>query len=427
MDREPGTGPTVGPVLEREGLDDAAASAADSITARGDSVERPRDDGTLPGERGAARVAGSRTLQARITTGVGLAATVLVGLSFLGWYAGRPAREAEAAAAEQQRRTDAALSSEMRLPPLERPEPLPEVAATPMPTAATTSQEADAMAGLPEAGLYAGSAPGAPAGVLAAPMPADTAGAAPALPPALERRLGGPVLLLPTAASTMPAAMEAGAGEGESQASPARPSRPIALVSAANLPSRTWLLPRGAVLDCTLETAIDSTLPGLAACVLAADTFGADGRAVLLPRGTRLVGQVQSEVRAGQARVGILWQEARTPGGVVVALDSPATDAQGRTGLLAKVDRHFTDRFGAALLVSMIDAGAQALANSQRGGGTQVTIDPGGSKEVIAEVLRADLGIPPTLSVAPGTRVQVLVAAHLDFRGVEGVSPTTGP
>ena len=113
MDREPGTGPTVGPILGREELAAQVGSQPESITAPVDSVEQTRDEGTLPGERGTARVAGSRTLQARITTGVGLAASVLVGLAFLGWYAGRPAREAEAAAAEQQRRTDAALSSDL--------------------------------------------------------------------------------------------------------------------------------------------------------------------------------------------------------------------------------------------------------------------------------------------------------------------------
>src|SRR2546430_6076762 len=55
------------------------------------------------------------------------------------------------------------------------------------------------------------------------------------------------------------------------------------------------LLPRGAFIDCTLETAIDSTLPGMTTCIVAADTFGADGKVVLLERGTKLVGETRSE------------------------------------------------------------------------------------------------------------------------------------
>ena len=70
-------------------------------------------------------------------------------------------------------------------------------------------------------------------------------------------------------------------------------------VSAKVLPTQRLLLPKGAFLDCTLETAIDSTLPGMTTCVLATDTFGADGTVVLLERGTKLVGETRGQVRAG--------------------------------------------------------------------------------------------------------------------------------
>ena len=56
------------------------------------------------------------------------------------------------------------------------------------------------------------------------------------------------------------------------------------------LPQRRLLLAKGTFIDCTLETAIDSTLPGMTTCVTATDTFSADGEVVLLERGTQLVG-----------------------------------------------------------------------------------------------------------------------------------------
>ena len=133
-------------------------------------------------------------------------------------------------------------------------------------------------------------------------------------------------------------------------------------------------------------------------------------------RGMQLVGETRGEVRQGQARVFVLWTEARTPSGVVVPLDSPGTDSLGRSGLTGTVDTHFWARFGAAILVSVIDAGVQAGVQST-GNGT-VIVNPSTSENVMTGVLQSTVDIPPTVSVAPGTRVQVLVARNVDFRSV---------
>ncbi len=94
-----------------------------------------------------------------------------------------------------------------------------------------------------------------------------------------------------------------------------RPSVSTA-VRAQVLPTQRLLLPKGAFIDCTLETAIDSTLPGMTTCVMATDTFGVDGQVVLLERGTKLIGETRGQVQQGSARVFVLWTEARTPTGV---------------------------------------------------------------------------------------------------------------
>jgi type IV secretion system protein VirB10 len=191
---------------------------------------------------------------------------------------------------------------------------------------------------------------------------------------------------------------------------------PTPAARAEMLPAQRLLLPKGAFIDCTLETAIDSTLPGMTTCVMATDAFGVDGKVVLLERGTKLIGETQGQVQQGQARVFVLWTEARTPSGVVVPLASPGADELGRSGLPGEVNRHFWERFGAAMLISIVD-GAVEAASTRNGGGT-VVVDPAGSQSVMTEVLKGTVNIPPTVTKKNGDRIQVLVARDLDFRSV---------
>jgi type IV secretion system protein VirB10 len=195
-------------------------------------------------------------------------------------------------------------------------------------------------------------------------------------------------------------------------------SEPAAAVQATVLTSQRLLLPKGAFIDCTLETAIDSTLPGMTTCVTATDTFGVDGKVVLLERGTKLVGETRGQVQQGSARVFVIWTEARTPTGVIVPLESPGTDQLGRSGLAGEVDRHFWDRFGAAILISTIDGAVQAAVESGTRTGATTIINPTSVPDVMTETLKSTLNIPPTIVKHNGDRIQILVARDIDFRGV---------
>jgi type IV secretion system protein VirB10 len=190
-----------------------------------------------------------------------------------------------------------------------------------------------------------------------------------------------------------------------------------ATVSPTVLPTRRFLLSKGAFIDCTLETAIDSTLPGMTTCITATDTFSADGTVVLLERGTKLVGETRGEVQQGMARIFVLWTEARTPTGVVVPLSSPGTDELGRSGLSGEVNHHFWERFGAAILMTVINGVVQGIVNSQNSSGT-VVVSPSTTTDVMSEVLKGTINIPPTVTKAQGDRIQVFVARDVDFRSV---------
>ena len=254
---------------------------------------------------------------------------------------------------------------------------------------------------------------------------------------ALERELSGAVF---ASHGAMPASGPATPGDpapaiggavnaapsGDSELSTLLHPGVTAAVRAQMLPAPRLLLPKGAFIDCTLETAIDSTLPGMTTCIMATDTFGADGTVVLLERGTKLIGETRGQVQQGAARIFVLWTEARTPTGVIVPLDSPGADELGRSGLPGEVSRHFWERFGAAMLVSLVDGAVQTAAESSHGGSGAIVINPSASQNVLTEILKNTINIPPTVVKRNGDRIQVLVARDLDFRPVYELRSASG-
>ena len=298
-----------------------------------------------------------------------------------------------------------AAATEMHLPKLNLPEP-PHSAATDALSAPNATEAATATLAVPPVPAMPALVP-----LNGTPVTSGLSGTA-----AVHHREVSPVLIkAPTSAEVMTPTASPPAVEATQ-----RPT--VKVLHATPLPAQRFLLPRGSFLDCTLETAVDSTLAGLATCLLSADTYGADGTVVLLPRGSRLVGDTHSDVRAGQARVGITWTEARTPQGLVLPLGAAATDALGRTGVPGSLDRHTTERFGAAVMLSVIDSAVSALVN-RRQAGNGVVYNVQGSRDVATEALRQSIHLPPTIRVDPGARVDVIVTTDVDFAEVYRLVP----
>lgn len=398
----------------------------------GNAPEREPEEGlaSIAGERGIPSIHRARSLQSRVSSVLAIALMSALGLGLLTWYYARafthPTRMRESAQSVSRARAQ----GDLPLPALGHIDP-PALAAAP-PTA--PNSVAEELLGppppLPSEQALGGLRPAAPAYGASAPG----MGTAPKSPAelAFERRLTGAVFAResgPTAPESAPETAPGGppsdalgghASPGGAPSELATLLRPSVTPAARArlLPTREFLLSKGAFIDCTLETAIDSSLPGMTTCITATDTFSADGQVVLLERGTKLVGETRGQVQPGGARLFVLWTEARTPTGVVVPLASEGSDELGRAGLAGEVNRHFWDRFGAAILISVLNGAVQAGAQSASGNGGTVILNPTGSQDVMTEVLKSTVAIAPTVTKQQGDRIEVLVARDLDFRSV---------
>jgi type IV secretion system protein VirB10 len=181
------------------------------------------------------------------------------------------------------------------------------------------------------------------------------------------------------------------------------------------------VVPQGFVIPAVLETAIDSDLPGSVRAVVSRDVRGFDGSQVLIPRGSKLIGQYKSAAAIGQTRAFVVWSRIITPTGVSIDVGSPATDRLGRGGLEGQADSHFFQRFGSAILLSVISGGVEALARSGSNNTALVIGSPAQAQSIAAIALQKQIDIPTTIRVAQGQPVQVSVARDLDFSGVAPV------
>jgi len=256
-----------------------------------------------------------------------------------------------------------------------------------------------------------------------------TATAASAVETPAQRKLDGDVLLTVKDEKTPDAAAPGGTtGLTNSHAGFARdgldsklqPSK-LETVKAELMPSRDYLLIAGTTIPCVQGAEIVTDYPGMTTCHVAKDVYSANGKVLLVERGSEVVGEQRQALMQGQARIFVIWTRLTTPDGVKVQLDSPAADALGGGGLPAYVDNHFWTRFGGAMMVSLVSDAGQALstlAANSGSSGIQFNNTTNAGGEVAAEALRNTINVPPTAYSKYGSMTTIFVARDVDFSDV---------
>lgn len=181
-------------------------------------------------------------------------------------------------------------------------------------------------------------------------------------------------------------------------------------------PASPNILQAGAVISAALITGIRSDLPGQITAQVTENIYDSPtGRILLVPQGTRVIGQYDNNVQFGQSRVLLVWNRLIFPNGRSIVLErQPGADAEGYAGLQDGVDYHWWDLAKAAGLSTLLSVGAELATNDDdrliqaiRNGG-QDTINDAGQ-----QIVRRQLNIAPTLTIRPGFPVRVIVTRDL--------------
>jgi type IV secretion system protein VirB10 len=234
--------------------------------------------------------------------------------------------------------------------------------------------------------------------------------------------LGAPVAPAGTAQNVASAAAAPLFGTFERSATPT--------VNARTMGDRSLVIPKGTLFTCALKTRVITAVSGFVGCQVVRNVFSDNGKVLLVERGSHLDGEYRVvQVRPGLTRVPVLWTRVRTPTGVSVDLDSPATGSLGESGIDGYVDNRWGERIGGALLLSLVDDAvkfALASQNSGNNGDNNTFLLPNttaqGSK-LAEKVLEATINIPPLLYKNQGGVVGVYVARDLDFSSVYELRP----
>lgn len=181
-------------------------------------------------------------------------------------------------------------------------------------------------------------------------------------------------------------------------------------------PASPYILQAGSVIPAALITGIRSDLPGQITAQVTQHVYDSPtGALLLIPQGTRIIGEYDNGVTFGQRRVLLVWNRLIFPNGRSIVLErQPGADASGYAGLEDGVDYHWWDLMKAAGLSTLLAVGAELAASEEDRlvaairDGAQDTINQAGQM-----IVQRQLQVEPTLTIRPGFPVRIIVSRDL--------------
>lgn len=225
----------------------------------------------------------------------------------------------------------------------------------------------------------------------------------------------------PAEASAETPAAEPQAGAARKQALLERASdrRTVSAERLIGLESPS-ILQAGSVIPAALITGIRSDLPGLVTAQVTQNVYDSPtGRILLIPQGSRLIGDYDADVAFGQSRILLAWNRLILPDGRSIVLErQPASDPRGFAGLQDGTNYHWGGVLKAALVSTLLGVGSELAAGGDSDltrairRGTQDSVGRAGE-----QISSRELSVRPTLTIRPGYPVRVLVTRDLVLGG----------
>lgn len=181
-------------------------------------------------------------------------------------------------------------------------------------------------------------------------------------------------------------------------------------------PASPFVLQAGSVITAALITGIRSDLPGQITAQVTQHIYDSPtGSILLVPQGTRIIGEYDNGVAFGQRRILLVWNRLIFPNGRSIVLErQPGADAQGYAGLEDGVDYHWWDLMKAAGLSTLLAVGAELTTDENDRliqaiqSGAQDTINDAGQ-----QIVQRQMQVAPTITIRPGFPVRVIVTRDL--------------
>jgi type IV secretion system protein VirB10 len=191
------------------------------------------------------------------------------------------------------------------------------------------------------------------------------------------------------------------------------------------------LLVRGTYIRCVLETKIITDLPGFTSCVVTEPVYSINGKTLLLPKGSKMLGSYDVE-DPKFPRVSVIWDRITTPNGIDVSMASPGVDNLGAAGHPGSLNSHWGSKLSSALLISLVSDAFKYFGEKE--GPQSQTVTTGGQvittpyesntaktvQKFADRVVERNLSRPATVTINQGAVINVYVAKDVSFANVVG-------
>jgi type IV secretion system protein TrbI len=222
--------------------------------------------------------------------------------------------------------------------------------------------------------------------------------------------------LAPRAASPSPAGNDS-AEKPNDRKEDARNPAAVSAGSASAAAGKTYLLFEGTILETVLINRLDGGFAGPVECLLSTDVYSNDRQHLLIPAGSKLLGETKKVDALGQTRLAVVFHRLLMPDGFSVSLDQfKGLNQIGDTGLRDQVNNHYLRIFGVSLAVGALGAVAEAGSAGSLSASSSDLVRQGfaaSTAQSSAQILDKFLNIMPTVTIREGHRVKVYLSGDL--------------